>query len=1074
MSSHLPPRGRGHAFGSNGAGRGGAAPNAPKKQPADAQVEVKVVGGGQVHHVDPDVELVNPNRAVQAVEEQVARLGLPTEAEARDSERQRVQEKATRGARGGRGSGRGGPSHQGGHGDGGRGHQGGRGDGGRGHSGAHAAHGGRGGKEHAAADHRHQQHRSDHGTGTAAPPPPTAVAHDEPLDLKRAATVPVEHRDVVAYHVGSRPNIEAGVRNGTIVIGVLKVLKWTTGIAFVRVAGMASDVEVHSVEARGEALDGDIVAVELSPEDAWIDVSTGGDADVVDVSDMNEARLAPDLKASKKDPNAKAPTLPDGRTVKHILDDSDLAAAPSKSRNPVQAIYSALEAAPPAIPAGKKPRGVVVAVVEGRCKLLHPSRIADTKPEKPQPINRTRYYRFRSYDEKYPYIAVYGRDIPQALHENLYDILALVRIRTLATTGLPEEWIEKRFPRGEVVLSLGLANTVEAESRAIAASNSVKDSDFTDDVLACVFDSFKVPPADKLREMGRRDLRAEEFVCTIDPATARDLDDAISVTKTPGGYRVGVHIADVSYFVPINSPLDLEARERCTSTYFVERVIPMLPHKLCEDYCSLNAGEDKFAFSGVFQMNNAGEVVGEWFGQSVIRNRCRMAYEDAQNIIDGDLSGDSLKIHEAELVSEHVTRDALAKQVVSSVQLMFELASKMRKARYDRGALSLNKGKLKFQFEDMNSRVAPKGFSLETSKEANWMVEEFMLLANIRVAEKITEYLPECALLRNHPKPDFKKLTKFKKAAAKHGIELSVKSSKGLNDSLQKYADDPRSDALRLMATYQMMLAKYISAGEDEDLGHFALATPFYTHFTSPIRRYADLVVHRQLLVALDMERRAGQNGISHGDAGRAVAVSELEHHSFYMPHFEIIEITERCNTRKENSRKCSDASLKMFFCLYLEAIRLRAKVDPTLDPVQRVQVSVVRIKEKSFTIYAPEIAADCEIMFNSQDQLWGRDCTYNSTDKTVIIHWGPRGKHSDDSASATAATGEAPAADASVAASEAQGAVRRSDEAIDLFSTGIAELRVGHERGLLKLLMILLPPEARQGATVGVLRQIM
>lgn len=1001
MSKPYPKRG-----GYHDRSRGGShvAPEKKADTPAkdDEPAQPRVAQPPPVVHQDLDEPLVNVNRAPPP-----SAPRPPTEAEAREIERQRVSS---------RNAGRGGYS----------GSQGGRGGNQEGHQGQHTHHEG-----------------GDHGRGRGVGRAPRGGRDDHPAAVEIAVPEdpnagaqplpPPPERPIIPYHRGSRPNIEEGMRSGKVVVGVLKVMKWTTGIAWARVPGLGVDVEIHGIDARGDALPDDIVAVELSPEESWEERGGSNNAATVDGEIDESAYKA--YGFNKK--GAKA-TLPDGREIMHVVDDSKLAVSRAKS-DPCTAVYEAAEAEVPKPLAGtKKPRGIVVAVMERRFNHFHPCRfIEQAAPGQALKIQPNRFYRFRAYNDKYPYLAVYGKDIPTHLHDKMADILPLVEIMS-GTDNVPEKRVEDRYPRGRVVMSLGLAGTADTESKAIAAANHVKDAEFTDEVLECVFQEFKVPGIEKLKEMNRRDLREEEFVCTIDPATARDLDDALSITKTPGGYRVGVHIADVSHFVPIETPLDLEARDRCTSTYFVERVIPMLPRKLCEDYCSLNAGEDKFAFTAIFHMDNNAQITSEWFGQSVIRNRCRMAYEDAQKIIEGDTTGETLNIHEEEL-KEGKTHGELAKQVVKSVQMLFEVAQKLRDARYAAGALSLNKSKLKFEFDDMNSRVAPKGFSLEKSKEANWMVEQFMLLANVRVAEKIVEFLPECAMLRKHEPPQRKKLTDLAKTGAKYGFKISIKNSKGLNDSLQSYKDDPRSDALRLMATYCMSLAKYCSSGDDgEDVNcaHYALATPCYTHFTSPIRRYCDLVVHRQLLLALEIERAVKKNGAKNAaDAQLDLSVMQYKH--YYMSHFDVQAIADVANQRKENSRKCSDQSLQFFFCQYLEAIRLRSQVDASLHPYQRTTATIVRMKEETFTLYAAQVACDCEIYYNSKTQVWAEDCSYSKEDGAFTINWG-----------------QGPSGEV-------------VKEPAGLFFTCVVELRVSRATGLLKLEMVVQPPWKRGEATV-------
>jgi DIS3-like exonuclease 2 len=466
----------------------------------------------------------------------------------------------------------------------------------------------------------------------------------------------------------------------------------------------------------------------------------------------------------------------------------------------------------------------------------------------------------------------------------------------------------------------------------------------------------------------------------------------------------------------------------------------MLPRKLCEDYCSINPGEDKFAFSAIFHFDNRGQLQSEWFGQSVIRSSCRMAYDDAQRIIDGDKSGDSLNFTETELEKE--SRASLVAKVVRSTELLYELAGILRKQRFERGALSLNKAKLAFEFEDFNSKLAPKGFFLTQSREANWVVEEFMLLANVRVAEKIVEFMPECGLIRKHDPPQRKKLDSFVSAAQRHGVSVVAKSSKTFSESLERYRDDPRSDAIRLMATYCMSLAQYVCSGEDElsSFSHYALATPCYTHFTSPIRRYCDLVVHRQLLLALEIEKVVKRSATLHGNAEEEVDINSLRHHEYYLSSTEVEAIAENANIRKENARKCSDASVNTFFCLFIHALMQRAKVDTRIPSVCRTRATIVRIKQDRFSIYAPEIALDAEIFFNSKAQKWDSECTRDPENAGFVAHWGINPQKPNE---------------------------LEVLEMLDLFSEVVVELRPSKNTGYLKLDMLIEPPWNREGSQI-------
>jgi DIS3-like exonuclease 2 len=538
-----------------------------------------------------------------------------------------------------------------------------------------------------------------------------------------------------------------------------------------------------------------------------------------------------------------------------------------------------------------------------------------------------------------------------------------------------------QFPFGKVHGSLGQAGTVEGESRAIAHENKVKDADFTEEVEACVMQSCDIPSREELAATGRRDLRESEFVCTIDPATARDLDDALSIVRTATGYRVGVHIADVSHFVPMGSELDLEAKERATSVYFVERVIPMLPRRLCEDYCSLNAGVDKFAFSGIWEFDNVGNVTSEWFGQSLIRNRCRMAYGDAQLIIEGDKSGDTLVFK-----NEDEPREVLVKKVVKAVDNLAALATKLRARRFERGALSLNKKKVRFVFEDFNSRLSPQAIALERSGEANWLVEEFMLHANCSVAAKVAQFMPEETLLRKHPAPT--KLGPMAAAAKDFGFTITPDTSKRLAASLAAYKDHPDGDTLRFMATLCMQRAQYCHSGEDKanSIAHYALAAPIYTHFTSPIRRYADLVTHRQLLLALEIEQL-----VLGGAADGSVDPRGLPHGRYYLDIEEVCVVAAQCNEKKQAAQSAGEASTDLFLCLFLQAVSLKSQLDPTLPAVVAIRVVVVRIKDGAFMLFSPELGLSHELTHNNQSQPWIGTNKQEKDHSAFVIDWGPK-----------------------------------------------------------------------------------
>lgn len=344
-------------------------------------------------------------------------------------------------------------------------------------------------------------------------------------------------------------------------------------------------------------------------------------------------------------------------------------------------------------------------------------------------------------------------------------------------------------------------------------------------------------PTDKDCE-GRRDFR-NVTTFTIDPADAKDFDDALSFQVLPNGnFEVGVHIADVSHYVQPGTALDKEAYERGTSVYLVDRTIPMLPEALCNRICSLRQDEDKLCFSAVFEMDGKAQVKNQWFGKTVIRSVQRFAYEEAQKIID--------------MGSYDNTIDP---KVGEAILDLHKLATIMRAERYKEGAINFESQEVKFLLDE---NAKPTGVYIKEQKEANWLIEEFMLLANKKVAERIggrkkndgekgKTPAPKTFVYRVHDEPNPEKLNTFVEFVTKLGFKMQIGSRKALANSYNQLFADIAGRGEEFMIdsiAIRTMSKAYYST---ENIGHYGLAFPFYTHFTSPIRRYPDLMVHRLL-----------------------------------------------------------------------------------------------------------------------------------------------------------------------------------------------------------------------------------
>lgn len=398
-----------------------------------------------------------------------------------------------------------------------------------------------------------------------------------------------------------------------------------------------------------------------------------------------------------------------------------------------------------------------------------------------------------------------------------------------------KHWPEnQKNPVGEVVEVLGRPGNNDTEMNAIMAEYELPVK-FPANVLKA---AEKIPleiPREEIRN--RRDCR-EVVTFTIDPEDAKDFDDALSVRRLGNDlYEVGVHIADVSYYVKENTVLDKEAYARATSVYLVDRTIPMLPERLCNGLCSLRPDEDKLCFSAIFKMNADAQVLDQWFGRTLIRSNRRFTYEEAQRIIEG-ADGDYRE----------------------EILLLNDLAQLLRKERFKAGAIDFDREEVKF---NLDGEGHPVGVYFKRSKEANKLIEEFMLLANKKVAERIgkpaTGKKAPTFVYRVHEQPMPEKLEDFNRFVARFGYGVKTASRKALttsmNNLMREVKDKPEQNMIETLAVRTMAKAAYST----DNIGHYGLAFDFYTHFTSPIRRYPDVMVHRLLQRYLDAGRSANK-----------------------------------------------------------------------------------------------------------------------------------------------------------------------------------------------------------------------
>ncbi|CAI5531049.1 unnamed protein product, partial [Closterium sp. Naga37s-1] len=395
---------------------------------------------------------------------------------------------------------------------------------------------------------------------------------------------------------------------------------------------------------------------------------------------------------------------------------------------------------------------------------------------------------------------------------------------------------DSAFPSGHYVKTLGDIGDRETESELLLMENDIDARPFSQQVLACLPPlPWSVSPLDVTDPRTKREDLRHVRVFSVDPIGCRDIDDALHCVPLPNGnFDVGVHIADVTNFVLPGTPLDVEASQRGTSVYLVERRIDMLPKPLTEDICSLRGGVERLAFSCIWEMTPEAEIISVRFTKSVIKSAAALSYVEAQARMDDERMHDDL------------TRD---------LRNLNRLAKVMRQRRIDRGALTLASPEVKFEIDTETHDPLDVGMYLV--REANHMIEEFMLAANVSVAEKILQRFASCSLLRRHPTPSPNMFEPLLRTAEAVGIAVDTSSSKNLADSLDRaVGPDPYFNKLiRILTTRCMTQAVYFPSGQlaPAEYHHYGLAAPIYTHFTSPIRRYADVVVHRLLAAAIGL-----------------------------------------------------------------------------------------------------------------------------------------------------------------------------------------------------------------------------
>jgi exosome complex exonuclease DIS3/RRP44 len=624
---------------------------------------------------------------------------------------------------------------------------------------------------------------------------------DNLLDMITASKEGRESRDAKAtenlyqeYYSVSK--MMTGVKNGTLHQGIFNVSPYNYLEGSVNVPAFDKSLLVLGRENINRSVQGDVVVVEVLPKDQWKEPST---------KIIEEETLNRDENADAEDGEAVV-TEKERRALQEEVKKSHS----KNSENKPQ------------------PTARVVGVVKRNWRQYVGHVDESSVSQSVKQGRKLQTVFLIPMDKRIPKIRVRTRQAGEIIGK-----------RVLVTI---DSWDrDSRYPAGHFVRSLGELETKGAETEALLLEYDVQYRPFPKTVLDCLpveGHDWKVPAStDDPGWRDRRDLRGLQ-ICSIDPIGCQDIDDALHARPLPNGnFEVGVHIADVSHFVKPNNAMDTEASIRGTTVYLVDKRIDMLPMLLGTDLCSLKPYVERYAFSAIWEITPDADIVKSDFTKSVIKSREAFSYEQAQIRVDDASQQDEL---------------------TNAMRTLMMLSKKFKQKRMDAGALSLSSPEVRVEMESETSDP----IDIKTKKHLDTMslVEEFMLLANTSVAAKIYEAFPQTAMLRRHgapPKSNFDELANQLKV--KRGLELRMSSSKELADSLDMCVDpkEPFFNTLvRIMATRCMMSAEYFCSGTQAypEFRHYGLASEIYTHFTSPIRRYADLVAHRQLAAAIDYE----------------------------------------------------------------------------------------------------------------------------------------------------------------------------------------------------------------------------
>lgn len=755
--------------------------------------------------------------------------------------------------------------------------------------------------------------------------------------------------------------------DGQLVSGILRVNKKNRSDAYVSTQDglLDADIFICGSKDRNRALEGDLVAVELlDVDEVWGQKREKEEKkkrkDITDTRGGGSSNGNADRSHRDNSTNGDEQTTTGEGGIRRR---GSLRQRPTQKKNDDVEVegQSLLLVEEEEVNDEQKPlyAGHIVAVIErvagqmfsGTLGLLRPSSQATKEKQEaerqardgnsgrhqePRQQDKPKIVWFKPTDKRVPLIAIPTEQAPRDFVEKHMDYADRIFVACI------KRWpITSLHPFGTLVEQLGKMGELKVETDALLRDNNFASDEFSDAVTRSVgLDDWSLEKEDEESISSRRDFRGEKTF-TIDPNGADELDDAIHVkTEADGKIEIGIHIADFAHFIKANSLVDREAKKRGTAVYLNARSCAMLPPKIASDICSLVPGKDRLTVSVVFKVNSSTGMVLEdetWIGKSIIKSAGKLTYKEVDAVLSGhtDTKFDGADVKE--------------------IQILHAIAQKWREQRLGSDGEAIAPLRLIYQLDDENVPVEQNIFDSTASHE---LIEELMHKVNTYVAQKITKGLPDKALLRRQGPPNLRRLQTFADRMNKIGYEIDTTSSGTLQNSLFKVDDSDIRKGMETLLVKAMHRAKYYIAGKTPQhlWPHYALNVPLYTHFTNPSRRYADLVVHRQLEYVLS--------------EGKIEYAEDVEN---------LVKTTESCNTKKDSAQNAQEQSVHIESCRIMDRKREEAGGELISEGI------VLCVYDSAFDVLIPEYGFEKRVHC---DQLPLKKAEFRKNERVLELYW--------------------------------------------------------------------------------------